>query len=299
MFENLTPRTALPSLNALRAFEAMGRTGSATRAAAELNVTHSAISRQVKALETGLGVRLFEGPKHQLRLTARGVALRTGLGTGFDALTAAVRAVRDAADVHLAIHQSLAVKWLIPRLAAFERDCPSIVLHLTDLAPTATRQRGADLMVRYLDGPALNDPGVERLAENRIGLVCTPTLAAGDLSKAPRLVARTRMGGWTEWSETTGRAEPGGPTRTLTHLHFVLDAALAGLGAAVLPWTIVAEDIAAGRLAAPFGFVLDGGALVAIRSDGETGRAARAVIRWLGQQAQATARAAPSPDEGG
>lgn len=107
------------------------------------------------------------------------------------------------------------------------------------------------------------------------------------------------MGGWTEWSETTGRAEPGGPTRTLTHLHFVLDAALAGLGAAVLPWTIVAEDIAAGRLAAPFGFVLDGGALVAIRSDGETGRAARAVIRWLGQQAQATARAAPSPDEGG
>lgn len=168
MFENLTPRTALPSLNALRAFEAMGRTGSATRAAAELNVTHSAISRQVKALETGLGVRLFEGPKHQLRLTARGVALRTGLGTGFDALTAAVRAVRDAADVHLAIHQSLAVKWLIPRLAAFERDCPSIVLHLTDLAPTATRQRGADLMVRYLDGPALNDPGVERLAENRM-----------------------------------------------------------------------------------------------------------------------------------
>ena len=110
MFENLTPRTALPSLNALRAFEAMGRTGSATRAAAELNVTHSAISRQVKALEAAVGVRLFEGPKHQLRLTVRGEALRTGLGAGFDTLTEAVRAVRDAAEVHLAIHQSLAVK---------------------------------------------------------------------------------------------------------------------------------------------------------------------------------------------
>lgn len=289
MFENLTPRTALPSLNALRAFEAMGRTGSATRAAAELNVTHSAISRQVKALEAALGVRLFEGPKHQLRLTVRGEALRAGLGVGFDVLTEAVRAARDAAEVHLAIHQSLAVKWLIPRLGAFERDCPGIALHLTDLAPTATRQRGADLMVRYLDGSALNDPGVERLAENRIGLVCTPGLAAGGLAMAPRLAARTRANAWAEWSRLTGRAEPRGPTRTLTHLHFVLDAASAGLGAAVLPWIIVAEDVAAGRLVAPFGFVADGGALVAIRSGGETGRTARTVIRWLGEQARAAA----------
>ncbi len=292
MFENLTSRTALPSLNALRAFEAMGRTGSATRAAAELNVTHSAISRQVKALESALGVRLFEGPKHQLRLTVRGEALRAGLGAGFDTLTEAVRAVRDAAEVHLAIHQSLAVKWLIPRLGAFERDCPGIALHLTDLAPTATRQRGADLMVCYLDGPGLKDSGVVRLAENRIGPVCTPALAAGDLSTAPRLAARTRANAWAEWSRLTGHAEPRGPTRTLTHLHFVLDAASAGLGVAVLPWIIVAEDIAAGRLVAPFGFAADGGALAAIRSGGETGRAARTVIRWLGEQAQATARTA-------
>lgn len=292
MFENLTHRTALPSLNALRAFEAMGRTGSATRAAAELNVTHSAISRQVKTLEAALGVRLFEGPKHQLRLTVRGEALRVGLGAGFDTLTEAVRAARDAAEVHLAIHQSLAVKWLIPRLGAFERDCPGIALHLTDLAPAATRQRGADLMVRYLDGPALKESGVVRLADNRIGLVCAPALAGGDLAAAPRLVARTRMGGWAEWSRLTGQAEPRGPARTLTHLHFVLDAAAAGLGVAVLPWIIVAEDVAAGRLVAPFGFVADGGALAAIRSGGETGRAARTVIRWLGEQAQATARAA-------
>ena len=292
MFKNLTARTALPSLNALRAFEAMGRTGSATRAGAELNVTHSAISRQVKALESALGVRLFEGPKHQLRLTVRGEAFRAGLGAGFDTLTEAVRAARDVAEVHLAIHQSLAVKWLIPRLGAFERDCPGIALHLTDLAPTATRQRGADLMVRFLDGSALNDAGVERLAENRIGLVCTPALAAGDLTSAPRLVARTRIGGWAEWSGLTGNAEPRGPMRTLPHLHFVLDAASAGLGAAVLPWIIVAEDISAGRLVAPFGFAADGGGLAAIRSGGETGRAARTVIHWLGEQAQATARAA-------
>jgi len=294
MFENLTSRTALPSLNALRAFEAMGRTGSATRAAAELNVTHSAISRQVKALEAALGVRLFEGPRHQLRLTARGEALRTGLEAGFDALTEAVRGVRGAAEVHLAVHPSLAVKWLIPLLATFERDCPGVALHLTDLAPAATRQRGADLIVRYLDGPALDEPGVERLAENRVGLVCTPALAAGDLCAASRLVARTHLRGWADWSAASGHSEPRGPTRAMTHLHFVLDAALAGLGAAVLPWTIVAADVEAGRLVAPHGFAPDGGALVAIRSGAEAGRAARTVIRWLAEQAQATARAVPA-----
>lgn len=295
MFENLTTRTALPSLNALRAFEAMGRTGSATKAASELNVTHSAISRQVKALEAALGVRLFEGPRHQLRLTARGVALRAGLGAGFDALTEAVRTVRGTSEVYLAVHPSLAVKWLIPRLAAFERDCPDVSLNLTDLAPAATRQRGVDLIVRYLDGPALEDIRVERLVENRIGLVCTPALARGDLLAAPRLVARTHVRGWSDWSAVTGHKELSGPTRSLTHLHFVLDAALAGLGAAVLPWTIVAEYVTTGRLIAPSGFVADGGALVAIRSDADTGRAARIVIRWLADQAQETARLTPVP----
>src|SRR6478609_8157563 len=68
MFENLT--SSLPSLNALRAFEAMARNGRVTLAAEELHVTHSAVSRQVKALEQTLGVRLFTGPKNRLELTA-------------------------------------------------------------------------------------------------------------------------------------------------------------------------------------------------------------------------------------
>ena len=76
MSGNLTP---LPSLNALRAFEAMARTGAATRAARELGVTHGAVSRQVKALEAALGVRLFQGPRHRLELTEAGRALAVEL----------------------------------------------------------------------------------------------------------------------------------------------------------------------------------------------------------------------------
>lgn len=297
MFEKLTSRKALPSLNALRAFEAMGRTGSATRAAAELNVTHSAVSRQVKALEAALGVRLFEGPKHRLQLTTQGRALLEGLGAGFDALAEAVRRVCETAEVHLAVHPSLAVKWLIPRLPGFERDRPGVALHLTDLGPAETRRRDADVTVRLVDRDAADGPGVEPLIENRIGLVCTPAMAAAGLEQAARLAARTHPQGWHDWAETSGRTPPAGPERSLAHLHFVLDGALAGLGAAVLPWIIVADDVAAGRLAAPFGFVPDGGVLAAIRMDPSAGGAVRSAIRWLRAEAEATARLAPASDQ--
>ena len=83
MFGNLTTG-ALPSLNALRAFEAMARTGRATLAAQELHVTHSAVSRQVKALEAHLGVQLFSGPKHRLELTEAGRRLAPALTAAFD-----------------------------------------------------------------------------------------------------------------------------------------------------------------------------------------------------------------------
>ncbi|MFC7377008.1 LysR substrate-binding domain-containing protein [Brevundimonas sp. GCM10030266] len=287
MFENLTPRTGLPSLNGLRAFEAMGRTGSATRAAQELNVTHSAVSRQVKALEAALGVRLFEGPKHQLRLTERGRTLLAGLTEGFDALAAAVGRVRERRELRLAVHPSLAVKWLVPRLADLETRHPEIVLHVTELENRALRQRGADLALRHVDGAMRDTPGLEVLAENRIGLVCAPDLS-DSLATAARLTTRTREIAWTEWSALSGHAPPGGRNRVLPHQHVVLDAALAGLGAAVLPWMIVADDVGAGRLVAPFGFIQSDGALALIRNGGEPDSAERTLIRWLKDQARAT-----------
>ncbi len=291
MFDNLTARGRLPSLNGLRAFEAMGRTGSATRAAGELNVTHSAVSRQVKALEAALGVRLFEGPRHRLALTSAGRDLLAGLTTGFDALEAAVRATRRDREVQVAVNASLAVKWLIPRLPAFERLHPGIAVHLSDLAPHATGQRGADLVVRYLGVEALDREEVEVLAPNRIGLVCAPGLAPSVIAGAigTRLAARTHPSGWADWAAAAGQPEARGPTRTLAHLHFVLDAALAGLGAAVLPWTIVADDVTAGRLAAPFGFVPDGGALAAIRTGEPPVRHVRTFLDWLRAEAEASA----------
>ncbi|MCO8028762.1 LysR family transcriptional regulator [Brevundimonas diminuta] len=160
MFENLTASAPLPSLNALRAFEAMARTGSATRAAAELNVTHSAVSRQVKALETQLGLRLFEGPRHALTLTEAGRGLLPGLTVAFDQIAAAVAEARgDGRDLNVAANASLAVKWLIPRLADFNRLYPQVRVHLVELAPHAVSRRGADVLLRLLDASRIDSLG--------------------------------------------------------------------------------------------------------------------------------------------
>ena len=282
MFDNLTTARGLPSLNALRSFEAMARSGGATRAAAELNVTHSAVSRQVKALERSLGVRLFEGPRSGLRLTAAGRELLAGLTPGFDALNEAVRRVRVRASVTIAIHNSLAVKWLIPRLGEFERRHPDLTLELSDLPVEAVRARDADLVVRLLDGPRLLDADVHPLAENRIGVVVARGLE-DRLAELPRLVAASHARGWRDWEQATGLAIPHDRTRSFSHLHHVLDATASGLGAAVLPWLLVADAVQSGELVAPWGFVPDGGKLVAVGSE-HASAAVRRTVLWLRAQ---------------
>ncbi|WP_312065850.1 LysR family transcriptional regulator, partial [Brevundimonas sp.] len=262
MFENLTPGAALPSLNALRAFEAMARTGSATLAAAELNVTHSAVSRQVKALEAQMGVRLFEGPRHALSLTRAGRDLLPGLTAAFDGLAAAVaRARSEGQDLHVAVNASLSVKWLIPRLADFGRRHPEIRVHLIELAPHAVSHRGADVVLRLLDPERIVALGAQAVIPNAVGPVIAPTLAGDDpraaALTAPRLVARTHLSGWKDWAALSGHRSTATSERPVAHLHFVLDAALAGWGAAVLPWALAAEAVADGRLLAPFGFHAD------------------------------------------
>ena len=300
MFENLTPGAALPSLNALRAFEDMARTGSATLAGAELNVTHSAVSRQVKALEAQMGVRLFEGPRHALSLTRAGRDLLPGLTAAFDGLAAAVALARsEGQDLHVAVNASLSVKWLIPRLADFGRRHPEIRVHLVELAPHAVSHRGADVVLRLLDPERIEALKAERVIANAVGPVIAPSLAGEDARiaalNAPRLVARTHLSGWKDWSKLSGRQSTASSERPVAHLHFVLDAALAGWGAAVLPWALAAEAVQDGRLLAPFGFQPDEGAVSAIPGAGEPSRARRAFVRWLIDQGAAVPPA-PKPD---
>jgi DNA-binding transcriptional LysR family regulator len=285
MFENLTSGP-LPSLNALRAFEAMARTGRATLAAEELSVTHSAVSRQVKALEDQLGVRLFTGPKHRLELTAAGRDLLPALTEAFDQIATAVRHARAGGeeDLHIAVNASLSVKWLIPRLAAFQAAQPGVRIHLSELAPHATSQRGAHGVVRIVPSASLADPACTPFIRNMLGIVMTPELHARhaeDLLRAPRLSAATHPEGWAIFAELAGLELPPKTERSFAHIHYTLDAALAGLGAAVISWPFVADDIAAGRLVAPFGFRKSESAFALLAAPGPQSRALQRFRDWL------------------
>jgi len=291
MFHNLTSK-ALPSLNALRAFEAMARTGRATLAAEELNVTHSAVSRQVKALEAALGVRLFQGPKHRLTLTAPGQELLPALTGAFDQIATAVRRLRsDGEDLHVAVNASLAVKWLIPRLGDFAARHPEVRLHLEELASQATAHRGAEAIVRITPASRLSDPLVTAFMPNHTGPVMTPALAErfkADPLAAPRLSAHSHPQGWAIWAAVAGFELAPAPEQPFAHVHYALDAAVAGLGVAIMSWPLVAEEIAEGRLVAPFGFRRAESAFALIAAPGVESRPLAAFRRWLADQGKLT-----------
>ncbi|MBL8772246.1 MAG: LysR family transcriptional regulator [Phenylobacterium sp.] len=287
MFQKLT-FGALPSLNALRAFEAVARTGRVTLAADELSVTHSAVSRQVKALEAALGVRLFTGPKNRLELTAAGRELAPALTAAFDQIAGAVRGVRTGGeDLHVAVNASLSVKWLIPRLPGFQEAQPGLRLQLSELSPHATTHRGAQAVVRIVPLARASEPNVTPFMRNALGVVMTPHMAAryrDDPLQAPRLVAQTHPEAWHVWAEHAGVELRPAPERPFAHVHFAQDAALAGLGAAVVSWPFVAEDVAAGRLVAPLGFRWSTTTFALIAAPGAQGRALHRFRDWLADE---------------
>lgn len=284
MFENLTSG-APPSLNALRAFEAMARTGKATLAAEELHVTHSAVSRQVKALEAHLGVQLFTGPRHRLELTEAGRNLLPALTSAFDQIASAVRQVQAGGEeLLIAVNASISVKWLIPRLARFTAAHPKVNLQLAELPSHATSYRGADAVVRIVPSSRLAEPGVSAFIPNHMGLVMSPELAerfAADPLKAPRLTAQTHPQGWAIWAALAGVELEPSPEQPFAHLHFAIDAAIAGLGAAVITWPLVADYVRNGRLVAPMGFTKAESAFAIMAGPGAGGRPLEQFRRWL------------------
>jgi LysR family transcriptional regulator, glycine cleavage system transcriptional activator len=284
MFPNLTS-SPLPSLNAMRAFEAMARTGRVTLAAEELNVTHSAVSRQVKALEAALGVKLFSGPKNRLELTAAGRELLPALTEAFDQIAGAVRRVRvGGEDLHVAVNASVSVKWLIPRLARFQAAHPDIRLHLSELAAHATSHRGAQAVVRIVPLSRLSDPYCTPFIRNALGAVMSPEMAercGGDPLKAPRLAAATHPEAWPIFAEHAGIELPPANERPFAHIHFTMDAALAGLGAAVVSWPLCVGEVESGRLVAPMGFLRSSSAFAMLTAPGAESRALDRFRDWL------------------
>lgn len=292
-------RRPLPPLNALRAFEAFARHGSMTTAADELCVTHGAVSRQVKQLQEQLGVALVHGPRSRLALTPGGRALADRLKAPFDGIAQAVEAARIGQgvrrEIEIACLGTFAMKWLIPRLSRFVEQHPDLKVRVSESwGPVDFRRQSCDAAIRILDH---DDPAFEArtafLANNHGPVIAAglaaPDLSVADLFRLPRLYASTYSEGWRTWAAANGLDLPP-PTaeREFGHNHSLIEAAAAGLGAAVVPWSFVAPDVDSGRLAAPFGFIARPSSFVFLRPPGRGDPAMDAFQDWLTSEAAAT-----------
>jgi LysR family glycine cleavage system transcriptional activator len=250
----------LPPLNAVRAFLAAARRQSFTLAAADLNVTHGAISRQVKSLEDYLGIALFERRVRQVRLTAAGQQFLAEAGPALDQIATAARQVMARAPVRavrINVRPSFAVRWLIPRLSGFVAQYPGIDPQIvTSTAPPDAESAPFDIAIRRgLDGwPA--SLGVHPFLEDEALLVGTPRLMRDidepdALASLALLLSKTRKADWDDWKRHAGILRLR-PKRQILfdHLHFVLQAAVDGLGFTIAPASLLSNDLATGRLAA-------------------------------------------------
>src|SRR6185312_486194 len=222
----------LPSLNALRAFEAAARLGSMSLAAQELHVTHGAVSRQ------GRGVAL----------TAIGQQLREQCSAAFGQLREAwlqLRHARATAAFVLGCSGSVLARWMIPRLERLRHELPALTLHLAvQEEPVAGHLADVDAALLLAAPPWPAGWQVHELAPERIGPVLSPRYPGAERPQA-----------WPEWARAMKLSpESLQQTQALPHLYFLLEAAAAGLGVAIAPQPLVADDLAAGRLIAPWGF---------------------------------------------
>ncbi len=262
----------LPSLIALRSFEAAARHENFSRAAAELHITHGAVSRAVRLLEEDLDVLLFERRNRRVFLTDDGHVLASAVGKGFDVMRQAVDALRFKARQQrrwvLSCEPTLMMRWLLPRWPAFQTTHTGTDIHLAAGGGPVSFTSGFDLAIRRDDFSWPKSYHAEFLFTEKVGPVCRPdrinklficTGAGFQPEKdAVLLHTLTRPDAWSEWATATGAPAAYAKGQTFDHFYFSLQAAVAGLGIAIGSWYQVCDDLENGVLAAPQGFIEDG-----------------------------------------
>lgn len=251
----------MPPLNSLKAFEAAARHQSITAAAAELSVTQSAVSKQVKRLESHLGVELFERKYQQLVVTPKATEYLVSLQSAFETIaqsTAQLVGDKNTLEtLHLNLVPSLSNRWLIPMLNDFKKNHPQISVNIEigdggiDFSATDT-----DIAIRV--GRAKKWPGIhsEILMDEHLIPVCSPALLPlqlKNISQYPLLKHTSRPTIWRDYLNALGCKDIYIDHRLgFEHFFMLIDAAIDGLGIALVPALLVKNELAAGTLVPAF-----------------------------------------------
>ncbi|NER61176.1 LysR family transcriptional regulator [Pseudomonas sp. MAFF212428] len=260
----MNPRRLTPSMSVLIAFETAARHASFTKAAEELALTQSAVSRQVQALEAQLDVALFNREGRHIELTAAGALYHHELAAALARIrNATLQTIAHKAGdgpLHLAVLPTFGSKWLLPRMHDFYRRHPSVLVHIhSRIAPA---EQDSEQMHALISVGTGNWPGhvAHRLLSETLSVVASPTALPGyanltpaDVSQQSLLSVVSRPHAWADWFEQNGlqhRAMRMGPGFELTaHL---IQAAVAGIGIGLVPRILVQDEILSGALVALF-----------------------------------------------
>jgi LysR family transcriptional regulator, glycine cleavage system transcriptional activator len=252
------PRRFHPPTALLRAFEAAARSQSFTAAARELDLTQSAISRQIGALEEMLGAELFHREKKKVSLTLAGAAyardIRDAL-TRISSATLGFRANPTGGSLHLAVLPMFGARWLAPRLSAFAAAHPDITVNIaTRLTPFDFRTDTVDAAIHF-GFPDWAGAEVDLLMTETAVPVCSPALKASlgltapaALAAAPLLHLASRPDAWERWFAAMGVDAGEVRGMLLDQFALIVAVARAGLGVALLPSFLIELELAQGDL---------------------------------------------------
>lgn len=257
------PRRFLPSTASLRALEALDRLGSASAAAAELNLTQGAVSRQLQSLEEQLGARLLRRQGRRLALTPEAADYAATIREALARITqASLRLTVNPAGgaLALAILPTFGMHWLVPRLPDFARRHPEVTINLTTrIRPFSFASEPFDAAIFFGDGTW---PGAAtlKLRDEALIAVATPALFARGAPRGPRdllalplLHIETRPRAWADWFAAHGVAAQAVAGTVYDQYATITQAALHGLGVALLPDYLAEHDLATGRLVRAWG----------------------------------------------
>jgi DNA-binding transcriptional LysR family regulator len=254
--------TWMPSPSALRTFDAAARCGSFKAAAEELAVTPTSVSHQVKALETQLGVSLFERRTRKVELTAAGLRLAEATGEAFHGIALALEDIAVVeTELSISTTPAFAALWLMPRLHLFEAQDAGFRVRLeTGTRPVdLVRERGFDVAIRYGLPPSDEKLSVHELASEGFAAFAAPAFLAKNVpfEEAPLIETRWRSAalsaaGWSQWAELAGLPDHGieRAVRRYDQEHYVVQAGMAGQGIVLVSDFLVQDHLREGWLEA-------------------------------------------------
>ncbi|WP_240008120.1 LysR substrate-binding domain-containing protein [Pseudaquidulcibacter saccharophilus] len=282
-------RQKIPSLNALRAFEALFRTGSVHAAADDLGVTAGAISKQLSTLSEAMENRLYNISGRDIVLTPYGKQLGAALKGAFDSIESAIYAGKGGNVLNVSCLGTFALKWLIPRLPKFYASHGGVSVNILEAYEQVDfKSHKYDIAIRMTGSKGLEGYRVTPFLRYSFGVLMSPNLSGdikepADIMRLPKISYKTYDDSWKNWQKAMGLDEVMEEQYfEFDHTSTAISAAVAGIGAVISSSILTRAELTAGELIAPFGFISSGQSYAIIEPTNKTRTSLQAAfIDWL------------------